>query len=151
MLLPEFIGGFVIVAALLVTQAGGIAGGGSLIPILLGFYRFDAQNAIAISNVSMGIGSTIQVIYAAWKPHPLRKDRGVQIDYNITSVIMPSCIIGVNIGIIVNLITPEPIILGCLILALIYLSVSTGLKWHSVKKKESRQVEVKKPGSVSSS
>ena len=149
MFLPEFIGGFVIVAALMITQAGGIAGGGALIPILLGFYRFDAQNAIAISNVSMGIGSTIRVVYAAWKPHPLRKDRGIQIDYNITSVIMPSCIIGVNLGIIVNLITPEPIILGFLILALIYLSVSTGFKWHSVKKKESRQVQVKEESSIS--
>ena len=42
MLLSEFIGCFVIVAALMITQAGGIAGGGSLIPILLGFFRFDA-------------------------------------------------------------------------------------------------------------
>ena len=42
MFLSEFIGGAVIIAALIITQSGGIAGGGSLIPILLGFYRFDA-------------------------------------------------------------------------------------------------------------
>ena len=90
----------------------------------------------------MGIGSTVRVVYSAWKTHPLRKNRGVQIDYNITSVIMPSCIIGVNLGIIVNLMTPEPIVLGLLIVALIYLMVSTGLKWWRVRKKENKQVSV---------
>ena len=141
MFLSEFIGCFFIVLALVVTQAGGLAGGGALIPILLGFYRFDAQNAIAISNVSMGIGSAIRVFAASAKSHPLRKDKGVQIDYNITSVIMPACIIGVNLGIIANLMTPEPFVLGCLVLALIYLSISTGLKWWRVRKREWQQVK----------
>ena len=90
----------------------------------------------------MGIGSGIRVIYNAWKPHPLRKNHGRQIDYNITSVIMPSCIIGVNLGIIVNIMTPEPIVLGFLILALIYLVISTGLKWWSVRKRERKNMSV---------
>ena len=77
MFLSEFIGGAVIIAALVITQTGGIAGGGSLIPILLGFYRFDAQNAIAISNVSMGIGSAIRGFSNCGKSHPLRKNKGV--------------------------------------------------------------------------
>ena len=86
----------------------------------------------------MGIGSAIRVISAFHRDHPLRKKKGVQIDYNITSVIMPACIIGVNFGIIVNTITPEPIVLGTLIIALIYLSISTGMKWWSVRTRENK-------------
>lgn len=55
---------------------------------------------------------------------------------------MPSCIIGVNLGIIVNIMTPEPIVLGFLILALIYLVISTGLKWWSVRKRERKNMSV---------
>ena len=51
---------------------------------------------------------------------------------------MPACIIGVNFGIIVNTITPEPIVLGALILALIYLTITTGKKWWSVRTRENR-------------
>ena len=77
MFLSEFLGYLVIIGTLFVTQIGGIAGGGSMIPIMLGFFRFDTQNAIAISNVSMGIGSALKVVYSGWKPHPLRKNKGV--------------------------------------------------------------------------
>ena len=55
---------------------------------------------------------------------------------------MPACIIGVNLGIIVNTITPEPIVLGTLISALIYLSITTGLKWWAVRRREEKmQIE----------
>ena len=51
---------------------------------------------------------------------------------------MPACVIGVNFGIIVNTITPEPIVLGALVLALIYLTITTGKKWWSVRTRENR-------------
>ena len=41
MLFVEFAGCFVISIALFVTQLGGIAGGGIVIPIMLSFFRFD--------------------------------------------------------------------------------------------------------------
>ena len=41
MLFVEFVGCFVISVALFVTQLGGIAGGGMMIPIMLFFFRFD--------------------------------------------------------------------------------------------------------------
>ena len=41
MLFSEFVGCFIIAISLFVTQLGGIAGGGVMIPIMLSLFRFD--------------------------------------------------------------------------------------------------------------
>lgn len=55
-------GCFVIVLALFVTQTGGIAGGGVMIPIMLSLFKFDVKNAIAIHIMSTTIGGLVRVV-----------------------------------------------------------------------------------------
>ena len=61
-----------IIVALFVTNTGGIAGGGILIPIMLTLFKFDVPNAVAIHIVSMTTGAVVRMIYSGWRSHPLR-------------------------------------------------------------------------------
>ena len=97
---------------------------------------------MAIHYVSMTVGSTIRVLLSANKPHPLRKSSGVQVDYGIASVILPSCIFGANLGVIVNLMLSELVVLGFLTLVLVYITVITGRKWHRVRSLERRSQQI---------
>ena len=129
MLFQEFIGCFVIVVALFVTQTGGIAGGGVMIPIMLSLFKFDVQNAVAIHIISMAVGGAVRVVYSAWHPHPLRGDKGVQVDYGMASVLLPALILGANFGVIINIMLPELLVLALLIAVLLYITITTGRKY----------------------
>ena len=48
----EFLLCFFVVGVLTFTNTGGLGGAGIMVPIMMGLYRFDAKNAIALSNFS---------------------------------------------------------------------------------------------------
>lgn len=69
------------------------------------------------------------------KPHPL-KGYGTLVDYNYTSLVLPSVIVGSTIGVIINVITPEVILTILLTLLCAYLFVSTIIKNIRIYKAE---------------
>ena len=58
----EFWGYFGVIAILIITNIGGIGGGGTVVPVLMIFMRFDAKNAIALSNFSIFLSSIMRWI-----------------------------------------------------------------------------------------
>ena len=94
------------------SNSGGLAGAGIMIPILLGFYKFDTKNAVIISNFSAANAGLVRYLSCLRESHPLKNGSGVVPDYNIITVILPAAIFGASIGSIVNLILPGPIILA---------------------------------------
>ena len=100
-----------------------------MIPIMLSLFKFDVQNAVAIHIISMAVGGAVRVVYSAWHPHPLRGDKGVQVDYGMASVLLPALILGANFGVIINIMLPELLVLALLIAVLLYITITTGRKY----------------------
>ena len=93
------------------TNTGGLGGAGIIVPVMLGLFRFNAQNAVALSNFSAPTSGVMRYITFMREAHPLKNGYGVVTDYNIITLILPAAIFGASIGTIVNLIMPGPVIL----------------------------------------
>ena len=77
MLQSEYWGMIAVFAALWFANMGGISGGGIVVPIAIGFFKFDPKNAIALSNFSICIGSILRFLLNAKKSHPLKNGKGL--------------------------------------------------------------------------
>ena len=78
-----------------ITNVGGVGGGGIIMPVVMAFFKLDSKNAVALSNLSLSIASTIRFILNANRPHPLKNGKGLLIDLNLTSIILPMIVSGV--------------------------------------------------------
>ena len=127
----EYLLSFVMLGVSVFTNSGGLGGAGIMVPVMLGFYKFDAKNAIIISNFSAANAALVRYLRCLRESHPLKNGYGVVPDYNIITVILPAAIFGASIGSIVNLILPGPIILVVFILFSIF-TMMTALRkyWH---------------------
>lgn len=124
MYMLEFVGCLFCLFILLIANSGGIGGGGVVIPISLAFFKFDARESIALSNVSVFFSCLVRFILVLKKKHPL-KDFGVEVDYNIATLMLPSIILGANLGVMVNLVLPEIVICLCFTIVLLILFIRT--------------------------
>jgi uncharacterized membrane protein YfcA len=98
------------------SNAGGLGGGGSMVPVILIFFKFDIKRSIALSNSTIFVSATIRYLVNLSKKHPTKKDledkpTGVLVDYNIAILMLPALMMGVTFGAILNTIMPEVIIL----------------------------------------
>jgi len=64
MSMNEFLFYFLILVIQILSQAGGSAGGGIIIPIALILFHFDTNTAIALSNCSIGAGALVKNFYS---------------------------------------------------------------------------------------
>ena len=78
-----------------ITNVGGVGGGGIIMPVVMAFFKIDSKNAVALSNLSLSIASTIRFILNANRPHPLKNGKGLLIDLSLTSIILPMIVSGV--------------------------------------------------------
>ena len=139
----EFFGCFVIIFLLAFTNAGGIGGGGIVVPAAIAIYRFDTRNAVTLSNFSIAISTMVRYVLNLKKSHPLKNGTGTVTDYNVTILMVPGIIIGVSLGSIVNLSLPQPIIAIGFILCNMFTAFIGLRNFFRIKKKENlAQVEV---------
>lgn len=99
---------------LLVCNCGGVATGGTMIPLLMMIFQFSAKDSIAISNSIIASSALLRFLVNFNMPHPLKfdtfgKPAGTLIDYNLTLILVPSIIIGSAIGVIINYMLATPI------------------------------------------
>jgi uncharacterized membrane protein YfcA len=118
----EYIGSLFILVLLVYSNAGGLGGGGMLIPIAMDFYKFDAKNAIALSNSTIFMSGFVRFVMNLFKKHPFKK-YGVIIDFDYAILMMPTVIVGTAIGVFVYVILPSVIIIAALTLFLLYLFI----------------------------
>jgi len=81
--------------AVFITNIGGIGGGGTTIPVILSFLKFDIKNAVTFSNASICLAATIRNMTYVKTPHPLKNGTGLCIDMNITLIMLPMVLSGV--------------------------------------------------------
>ncbi len=118
--LSEFILTFFIIAVITLTNIAGSGGGGIIIPIAIGLYKFETKSAIALSNMTLFTAGLARYLVTLNETHPLRNGKGVIYDYNYASLSLPMAILGVNLGAIVNLMTADEVILAIFLLTTVY-------------------------------
>ncbi len=134
--LSEFIFIFFITAVMTLTNIAGSAGGGIIIPIAIGLYKFDTKSAIALSNMTLGTSGIARYAVTLGESHPLRNGKGVVYDYNYASLSLPMAILGVNLGAIVNLMTANEVILAIFLLTTIYCAWMGFSKYRKLRESE---------------
>ena len=132
----EFVLCFIVMLIATFTNTGGLGGAGIIVPVMMGLYRFDAKNAIALSNFSAPCSGVARYFLNLRQPHPLKNGKGVLCDYNIITLMLPSAIIGASIGSIVNLVLPGPVILIIFIFVTSFTVYTALVKYCALRKKE---------------
>ena len=99
------------------SNAGGIGGGGLLIPILLLLLGFVAHEAIPISKLMIFTGALTSFLLGFRQKHPTRD--AITIDYNIPLILVPMLLFGTMVGVTLNKVCPPWLILINLTLLLI--------------------------------
>jgi uncharacterized membrane protein YfcA len=119
---------------------GGIGGGGSMITVSLAFFSFSQKEAIALSNLSVFTASLIRYLMNSRKPHPLKNGKGLIIDLNMLVVMLPMIVSGASFGVIANVASPNPVIIGSLCLITCISGSSLFLKLRMLLKKENAEI-----------
>jgi uncharacterized membrane protein YfcA len=118
----EWWGLLLVAATLFYTSLAGVSGGGLVIPIAIGCMRFDARNAIALSNFSIFIGSAMRFLAFSSEPHPKKNGKGLLVDHNLAVLGLPLIIMGVSVGILLNILVPSVLILSFFVIVCAYLA-----------------------------
>jgi len=128
------------------SNAGGIGGGGLLIPILLLMMNFDTHEAIPISKLMIFTGALTSFILGFKQSHPYRN--AITIDYNIPFLIVPCLLFGTMVGVSVNKMMPPWIILISLTFVLIINTYKTLLKARNLQIKEFNLLDFNKNSKI---
>jgi uncharacterized membrane protein YfcA len=112
-----------------------------MVPLIRILNNFNNKDAIYISNATIAISGLLRYIFNAKKPHPTRKDTfgkpaGTIVDYNLTLILVPAVVVGAQIGVIVNIIIPEPVQIGVNLACLFLIISSTVPRFIRVIKAE---------------
>ncbi len=110
----EVIGLILILLTSALSNAGGVGGGGLVIPILLLMFKFYTHEAIPISKLTIFTGALTSFLLGFKQIHPYRK--AITIDFNIPYLIVPMLLFGTMVGISLNKVMPPWIILVSLTL-----------------------------------
>ena len=132
----EFVLALFCLGILMFTNIGGLGGAGIIVPVMMGCYRFDAKNAVTLSNFSAPCSGVVRYISNLGQTHPLKNGKGVLCDYNIISLMLPAAIVGASIGSIVNILLPSPIILGLFVTVTSFTSFTAFSKYCTLRKTE---------------
>ena len=128
----------VVILILTLSNMGGVGGAGKCVPICLIFFRFDPKNSIALSNFSIFLASVIRYLLNSVKSHPLKNGKGILVDLNLSIIMLPLIISGVSIGVIVNLIMPNVVVMACYVVLLTYILFNMVKKTKTIYAKENR-------------
>ena len=121
----EIFGCVVTFVGLLTSNMGGLGGGGVIIPVAMVFFGFNTKQAIAQSNASIFVSSVARYLFNFNQSHPYKNGRGILVDYNIASLMLPMITVGASVGSIVNKILPSFMIAILLTVLLIFVGFTT--------------------------
>lgn len=136
--LREYIGSLCVIMVMFIANSGGLGGGGVIIPTVVVFYFFGIKNSIALSNTSVAFSGIVRYFMNLNEPHPLKNGKGVLVDYDYPLIMLPAIIVGSSIGVIVNDILPEVVIVSVLTFLLFNMSIMTILKLIKICKAENK-------------
>ena len=124
----EIIGFFATALALVFANSGGVGGGGIMVPITIICFGFGVKQAIGISNATVFVSGLVRYVLNLSNSHPLKNGTGVLVDYTVASVMLPSIVVGVTAGGIVNYVFPAIYLAFALIVLILCIITSTWKK-----------------------
>lgn len=107
----------VVVTALL-SAAAGMGGGGVYVPLLLLLLDFSTKEAVPLSQAMIMGGATMNIIMFCGERHPRYPGRP-KIDYDVVMMLNPGLAAGVTFGVMLNVISPQWIIVVVLVMTLV--------------------------------
>jgi hypothetical protein len=131
------------------SSAGGIGGGGLFVPLFNLLLEFDAKTSAALSNF-MILGGSLANLYINVRQHHPTIPHKPLIDFDVVSLLQPNMLLGISIGVILNVVLPDWIVTALLTLTLSYISIRSYKGALCRWKKESKQncLQRKSPGDV---
>ena len=108
-------------------NAGGIGAGSVIVPALTIFFGFGVKSAIPLSKSMIFAGGLINVLFLLNTRRDKNKDR-LLIDYVLCSFMLPLMMCGTFMGVYLNLVVPQ-------ILIIVLLTLYLGLSIHSLSRK----------------
>jgi len=134
----EWIGIFVLMVLLAMSNIGGIGGGGIIIPIAISMFGMATREAIALSNSTIMLGSIARyLLFSAHEKHPEKEIVSkTMIDHSLTTIMVPMVLVGAYVGVILNVLIPEIALAIFLSLLLFYLTYTTTSKGFNLYKVE---------------
>jgi uncharacterized membrane protein YfcA len=136
----EVIGLIMITIGSALSNAGGIGGGGLLIPILLLLLKFYTHEAIPISKLMIFTGAVTSFLLGFRQKHPFRNS--ITIDYNIPMLLVPFLLFGTMVGVTLNKVTPPWLILISLTCVLVINTYKTFKKGRETYNKEKNELAI---------
>lgn len=131
----EYIANYLVAFLLFMTNIGGLSGGGVIMPTSALFYKFNSVNSISLSNCSIFFSGLVRFLMNFHQKHP-KKHWATLIDYDVVMIMMPFCIIGSAIGIILNVMIPQLIIVIIMVVTLFFILVGNLVKTVTIFKLE---------------
>ena len=123
----EWIGIFILMVLLALSNIGGIGGGGIIIPIAISLFGMSTREAIAISNSTIMLGSVARyLLFSAHEKHPeVSIVNKTVIDHSLTTIMVPMVLVGSYVGVLINVLLPEVAIALFMTVLLFYLTFTT--------------------------
>ena len=91
--------------------------------------------------MSVFVSSLVRYLINSKKTHPLKNGKGLLVDINYMIVMLPMIVSGVSFGVIANIASPDPVIIGALVVITSFSSVSLALKFRVLYLKENYEKE----------
>ena len=66
----------------------------------------------------------------------MKNGKGLLVDINVMVIMLPMIVIGVSLGVIANIASPDPVIIGALCLITLISSISLSIKLRALLLKE---------------
>lgn len=86
--------------------------------------------------MSVFTASLVRFLINSSKPHPLKNGKGLLVDINVMVIMLPMIVSGVSFGVIANVASPDPVIIGALCLITLISSISLSIKFRTLLLKE---------------
>lgn len=141
----EFLGVVALVISIALCNAAGIGGGEIIVAVLIVFFEFSTKSSAVLSNVWIFTASFARFVLNYKQKHPEKK--ATSVDYDIVTLMLPVVLLGSFVGVQLNIIVPNAVLLLILMLLLIFLSIKTTIKGvrmfrEETKAKRKYQVQV---------
>jgi uncharacterized membrane protein YfcA len=136
----DIIGFTCAILGLMVAAGGGIGGGGILVPCYILLMKFSPKHAIPLSNITVFGGALANTYLNVKKRHPLA-DRPL-VDWDLILVMEPLTIAGALIGVFINKLLQEEVLVVMLVVLLAFTSYNTLTKAVKMYKLETAQMKM---------
>ncbi|CAN0243636.1 unnamed protein product, partial [Discosporangium mesarthrocarpum] len=138
----DFAGVGLATVGLMIAAAGGIGGGGILVPLYILVLQFHPKHAIPLSNITIFGGAITNTVLNLSKRHP-EADRPL-VDWDVILVMEPLTIGGALVGSFINKVLPDYILAIMLIVLLVATAQRTLKKGFKTYNKETKALQEEK-------